>query len=311
MAFNLTGKRIWIAGHTGMVGSALCRALKEKDFEILSVSRAGLDLRDQAATYDWIAKNKPDGIIMAAATVGGIGANMAQPAAFFHDNMAMANNVIHGAYLAGVQKLLYLGSSCIYPREAPQPFTPNSLMSGPLEPSNAPYALAKLGGIQLCQSYSAQYGCDFISALPCNLYGAGDRYDEADSHVIPALIMKAQAAKKAGTALNIWGDGSPLREFLYVDDLASALILLLEQYSGAAPVNIGSGKEISIKDLAHLITQITGFEGEITHDKNKPNGTPRKLMDSAPMRALGWAPATSLEEGLKRAYQDYLERYEH
>lgn len=306
--FHLAGKRIFIAGETGMVGSAIKRVLYGKSCEILSAPRANLDLTNQAAVKEWFTAHKPDAVIMAAGRVGGIEANRAAPADFLHDNLTMATNVIKAAHESGVQKLLYLGSSCMYPRECPQPMRPEHLLSSPLEPTNEGYALAKLAGIKLCHTFRAQYGCDFISAIPCNLYGPNDHYDAINSHVIPALIMKAHAAKDS---FPVWGDGSAMREFLHVDDLAAALIILLENYSDNAPINIGSGTEISIKDLTSEICRAVGTGAAPHFDETAPEGVKRKLMDSAKMREMGWAPRISLQEGLAGTYQDYLQRMGH
>lgn len=310
--YSLQNKRIWVAGHNGLVGGAVCRYLRAHhgDCELLTILRRDLDLTNQTSTQNWLSVHKPDVVILAAAHVGGIGANANEPADFIHQNLAIQNNVIHGAYLAGVKKLLFLGSSCIYPKMAPQPIAEDSLLTAPLEPTNEPYAIAKIAGIKMCDSYRRQYGCDFISAMPCNLYGAGDYYDEERAHVIPAMIMKFHAAKmQNASAVKLWGTGAPLREFLYVDDLAGGLIHLLENFSGESPVNIGSGQEVSICDLAAIIAQIVGYSGEIRFDDTKPDGTPRKLMDSARMNALGWQAQTGLEDGLKQAYDDYLNRF--
>ncbi len=311
--FPLQNKKIWVAGHNGMVGSAVLRHLTAhyQSCEILTISRNALDLTDQAATNKWLAANKPDVVVLAAAHVGGIGANASEPADFIYKNLAIQNNVIHGAYLAGVEKLLFLGSSCIYPKMAKQPITEEALLTDALEPTNEPYAIAKIAGIKMCDAYRAQYGCDFISAMPCNLYGAGDYYDEHRAHVIPSLIMKLHTAKvQNATSVTLWGTGSPLREFLYVDDLAAGLVHLLENFSDKGPVNIGSGIEISIHDLAHKIAEIVGYDGAVTFDPSKPDGTPRKLMDSSRMNALGWQAKTALEDGLKQAYHDYLNRFD-
>jgi GDP-L-fucose synthase len=303
-------KKVWVAGHRGLVGSALLRALDalDLDAEILSAERKELDLCDPAATQDWILSKRPDLIFLAAAKVGGIGANAGHPADFIRDNLAIELNVIEAARRSGVRKLVFLGSSCIYPKEAPQPIREESLLTGPLEPTNEAYAIAKIAGIKLCESYRAQYGCDFISVMPCNLYGPEDRWnDPAGAHVIPALIRRFHEAKQSATAeVSIWGSGSPLREFLYADDLARAVLLCAERYSERGPINIGSGEEISIASLARQIAAAVGFGGKIVFDPTKPDGTPRKLMDSSRVRALGWAPKVSLREGLSRVYEDFL-----
>ncbi len=306
--FDIARKKIWIAGETGMVGCALLERLKSENCQILSVPHSELDLCDQKQTYDWLAENKPDVVIMAAAKVGGIGANMAEPASFLHENLAMAQNVIHGAYQAGVQKLLYLGSSCIYPRLAEQPMKEEALMSGALEATNEAYALAKIAGLKLCQYYREQYGCDYISAMPTNLYGAHDHFDAEKSHVIPALILKIYQAKiNNDKKIVLWGTGNPLREFLYVDDLADALIYILKYYSTDEPINIGSGQEISIRSLAELISDIIGYQGEIEFDTSKPDGTPRKLLDCSKLTELGWKSEKTLKQGLIVSYKWFLE----
>ncbi len=306
--FDITGKKIWIAGHRGMVGSALVRRLETEDCDILTTTRDTLDLCDQAAVYAWLEEHKPDAVFLAAAKVGGIWANDNFPAAFLYDNLMIETNIIHGAYKAGVEKLVFLGSSCIYPKMAAQPMKEDALLTGPLEPTNEWYAIAKIAGIKLCQAYRRQYGCDFISAMPTNLFGAGDNYDEKGSHVVASLIQKAHRAKLAGdSTMELWGTGTPLREFLYVDDLADALVFLLKNYSDEPHINVGSGKEHTIKELAETIKTVTGFDGGLTFDTSKPDGTPRKLMDSTRLSNMGWTAPTSLEEGLKVAYQWYLE----
>lgn len=309
--FSLKNKNIWVAGHKGLVGAAMVRRLEKENCEILTMPRSLLDLTNQTETERWIMEQKPDVIIMAAAHVGGIGANAAEPADFIYKNLTIQSHIIHGAYLAGVEKLLFLGSSCIYPKMAPQPIAEESLLTGSLEPTNDAYAIAKIAGIKMCDAYRAQYGCDFISAMPCNLYGQGDYYNKDRAHVIPALLMKLhEAAKNGAAAVNLWGTGTPLREFLYVDDLADGLVHLLRDFSGAGPVNIGSGQEISIADLAALIARIVGYEGGLMFDPAKPDGTPRKVLDSRRINETGWKPHTTLEQGLKLAYHDFLNRYE-
>ncbi len=293
--------RIWVAGHNGMVGRALVRALPTAS--VLSVGRDALDLRDQAATTAWINQYKPDAIILAAATVGGIGDNAARPADFLYDNMMMAANVIHAAHGAGVDRLLFLGSSCIYPRDALQPIKEEALLTGALEPTNEAYALAKIAGIRLCQSYRAQYGRRYSAVMPCNLYGPHDRFDEFRSHVIPALMLKMHRAKMTGVdVLELWGTGKPLREFLHVDDLAHAVLKALADYDEDRPLNIGSGIEISIRDLAILMARVTGYQGKIVFNPAFPDGTPRKVLDSARIRALGWQPHIDLMRGLQDTY---------
>ena len=306
MSVSLRNKRIWVAGHGGLVGGALVRRLQAEGAQLLLVDRKTLDLREQAATDAWVRSQQPDAIIMAAATVGGIDANRTRPADFLYDNMMMAANVIHAAAGRGVSKLLFLGSSCIYPRDTAQPITPDALLSGPLEPTNEAYAIAKIAGVKLCQSYRVQHGCDFIAAMPCNLYGPGDRFDLAGSHVIPAMMMKFHQARLRGDfSVTLWGTGTPLREFLHVDDLAAGLVTLLQDYSDAAPVNIGPGSEISISNLASLMAEITGYSGAIHFDSAMPDGVPRKILDSAILRQMGWAPAIGLRDGLAATYDWY------
>lgn len=305
----LAGKRVFVAGDRGMVGQALLRRLAGEECTLLTAPPT-LDLRDQPATFGWLAEHRPDVAVIAAARVGGILANDSRPAEFLYDNLAIAANCMEGARQAGVARLLMLGSSCIYPRDAAQPLVPGALLSGPLEPTNQWYAMAKLAALKLVEACRKQYDCDYISALPCNLYGPGDRYDLAASHVLPALIRKAHEAKLAGAGeLVVWGSGTPLREFLHVDDLAEACVTLLARYSGDAPVNIGSSEEITIADLARLVAEVVGFSGRIVFDANRPDGMPRKLLDCAPMRALGWAPRIALRAGIADAYADFLARH--
>ena len=304
--FSLKDKKIFVAGQGGMVGMALVRRLMHEGCEILDVPRARLDLREQSQVREWMDAHKPDVVIMAAAKVGGIGANMKAPGEFLYDNLMMEANVIHGAHEAGVEKLLFLGSSCIYPKNAAQPIREEALLTGALEETNEPYAVAKIAGVKLCQSYRAQYGRDFISAMPCNLYGPGDMFDEAKSHVIPALMMKAHAAQsKNDRTMDVWGSGKPLREFLYIEDLADALVFLLKNYSSGAPINVGSGKEISIAALAELICETVNYDCGLVFNKNKPDGTPRKLMDSSRLFNAGWRPQTELKIGLCQTYEWY------
>ena len=306
--FSLAGKKIWVAGQTGMVGSAVSKRLASEDCELFLVKRPELDLRDQKAVRSWLNKNKPDVIVVAAATVGGILANSSRPAEFLYDNLAIETNIIHGAYEIGVQKLLFLGSACIYPRDASQPMSEEALLTGPLEPTNQWYAVAKIAGIKLCEAYRKQYKCDFISAQPNNLYGARDNFDPDTSHVIPALIVKAHAAKTTvQSSIEIWGTGSPTREFLHVDDLADALVHLLKTYSGLTHINIGSGEEISIHELAQSVADTVGFNGELVFDSSKPDGAMRKLLDATRMNKLDWAPSIHLKEGLESTYKWYLQ----
>jgi len=307
MAFSVSGKKVWVAGHRGMVGSALVRRLEREGCEILTAGRDTLDLTNQAAVTEWIDREKPEAVVVAAAKVGGIHANNSFPAEFLRDNLAIELNVIHAAWQAGVEKLLFLGSSCIYPQLAPQPIKEEYLLTGPLEPTNEWYAIAKIAGIKMCQAYRAQYGADFIAAQPTNLYGPGDNYNLQTSHVLPALIRKFHEAKLAGAAdVTLWGSGTPLREFMYVDDLADALVFLLQNYSGPVPVNVGSGLEVSIRGLADVIAQAVGYEAEIVFDATKPDGTPRKLMDSGFLAGLGWRSTRTLEEGIAETYRAYL-----
>ena len=304
MAYALEGKRVWVAGHRGMVGSALVRRLqRENPAEILKVTRQEVDLIDQAATAAWIEKMRPDAVFIPAARVGGILANDTYPADFLYDNLMIAANTIHACHKVGVEKLLFLGSSCIYPKFADQPITEDALLTGSLEPTNEWYAIAKIAGIKLCQAYRRQHGNDFISAMPTNLYGPGDNYDLQGSHVIPALIRKAHEAKLAGAAsMEIWGSGTPRREFLHADDCADALVHLMKVYSDAEHVNVGSGEDIAISDLAELVMDVVGFEGQLAHDRSKPDGTPRKLMSAEKIRSLGWKPSIPLRDGLCQAY---------
>ncbi|MDD7911406.1 MULTISPECIES: GDP-L-fucose synthase [Pseudovibrio] len=309
--FDLAGERVWVAGHGGMVGSALLRRLEREPCEVVTAPRDELDLRDPQAVDFWLATRKPTAIFLPAAKVGGILANNTYPADFLYDNLMIAANVIHSAHKARVKKLLFLGSSCIYPKFARQPITEASLLTGPLEPTNQWYALAKIAGVKLCQAYRRQHGCDFISAMPTNLYGPGDNFDLETSHVIPALMRKVHEAKANGEQkIVMWGTGAPRREFLYVEDCADALVFLMKNYSEEEHINLGSGEEVSIKQLAVMICKAVGFEGRITHDLSKPDGTPRKLMDNARLQAMGWQPSIGLEQGLKLAYAAFLKSRE-
>lgn len=310
MIFPLRDKKIWVAGHNGLVGSALVRRLQSENCDILTVPRNSLDLRSQDGVTAWLSDQKPDAVILAAAKVGGIKANQDYPADFLYDNLMIESNVIHASYKAQVEKLLFLGSSCIYPRDAAQPIKEETLLTGALEATNEAYAIAKIAGIKLCQAYRRQYGCDFVSAMPCNLYGPGDLYDLDRSHVVPALIMKFHDAKMRGAeSVSLWGSGRALREFLYVDDAADALVHIMKHYSNDEPINAGSGVEISIADLAILIAEITGYAGEIVFDHAQPNGTPRKLLDSSRLNMLGWRAQTDLRTGLSLVYDDYQDRF--
>lgn len=303
--------KIYVAGHRGMVGSAIVRELESQGYtRIIGRSSSELDLTDQSAVSEFFAEVQPDYVILAAAKVGGIHANQTYPADFIFQNLAIQNNVIHQSYLHQVKKLLFLGSSCIYPKMAPQPLREDSLLTGPLEPSNEAYALAKISGLRMCAFYRQQYGCDFISAMPTNLYGPHDNFDLKTSHVLPALIRKFHEAKREGSQeVTLWGSGTPLREFLYVDDLAQACVFLMKNYSQEEHVNIGTGIDLTIKDLALKIAQVVGFEGEIIHDLSKPDGTPRKLMNVSKLKDLGWQAETSLDEGIPMAYQWFLDRF--
>ena len=299
---------IFVAGHNGLVGSAVCRRLVADGIEPVVASRAELDLTDQRAVGNWFAEEEIDEVYLAAAKVGGIHANDTYPAEFLHENLVIQSNVIHAAWKNGVRKLLFLGSSCIYPKLAPQPMPEDSLLTGPLEPTNEWYAVAKIAGIKMCQAYRKQYGFDAISAMPTNLYGPGDNFDLQNSHVLPALIRKFHEAKESGAdSVTVWGTGSPRREFLHVDDLADACVFLMENYSSPEIVNIGWGRDISIAELADLIRRVVGFEGTIEHDTSKPDGTPRKLLDTARLTGLGWQPSITLEDGIASTYQWYCE----
>lgn len=309
--FELRGKRVWVAGHSGMVGSAIVRRLAREGCEVLTVARAEVDLRRQAATEAWVDEHKPDAVFLAAATVGGIQANAAHPAAFLYDNIAIATNVVHAAYRSGVAKLMVLGSSCIYPKVTAQPIQEAALMTGALEPTNAAYAVAKIAAIRLAQSYRREHGCDFIAAMPTSLYGVGDNFDPGSSHVIPGMLVRfAEARRQSRPTVSIWGSGTPRREFLFVDDLADALVFLMQRYSDDEHVNVGWGEDVSIRELAATIARVTGYAGGLEFDRSKPDGTPRKLLDVSRMQALGWRPTTQLEEGLRITYRHYLEAAE-
>ncbi|WP_321573536.1 GDP-L-fucose synthase [Geminicoccus flavidas] len=306
--FSLKGKRVWVAGHRGMVGSAIVRRLEREDCEVLTVSRDRVDLKDQAQTRAWILDTRPDAIFLAAAKVGGILANDTYPADYLYDNLMIEANIIEAAHRAEVQKLLFLGSSCIYPKLAPQPITEDSLLTGSLEPTNEWYAIAKIAGIKLAQAYRRQHGRDFISAMPTNLYGPGDNFDLQSSHVLPAFIRKAHEAKLAGSPeIVMWGTGTPRREFLHADDCADALVHLMQAYSGHEHVNVGSGIDVTIRELLELVCRVVGYEGRIVQDTTKPDGTPRKLMSADKLRSLGWQPRIGLEEGVRATYGWFLE----
>lgn len=306
-SFNLKGRRVFVAGHRGMVGAACVRRLQREDCDIVTAGRDALDLTRQSEVEQFMARQRPDVVIVAAAKVGGILANDSYPADFLYQNLMIESHLIHAAHAARVEKLLFLGSSCIYPREAAQPIVESSLLTGPLEATNEWYAIAKIAGIKLCQAYRRQHGNDFISAMPTNLYGPGDNYDLASSHVIPALIRKAHEAKISGASeMIVWGTGSPRREFLHADDCADALVHILKTYSGDEHINVGSGADLAIFELAQLIADVVGFQGEIARDLSKPDGTPRKLMSGDRLAGLGWRPRISLRDGLADAYRDFL-----
>lgn len=303
--------KIYIAGHRGMVGSAIYRKLQKEGFtNLIYRSSAELDLRNQQAVATFFEEEKPEYVFLAAAKVGGIVANNTYRADFLYENLAIQNNIIHQAYLNGVKKLMFLGSSCIYPKLAPQPLKEEYLLTGSLEETNEPYAIAKIAGIKMCDAYRAQYGCNFISVMPTNLYGYNDNYHPQNSHVLPALIRRFDEAKKANAKeVVIWGSGSPMREFLFADDLADACFFLMQTYDKPNLINIGTGQDLTIKDLALTIKDVVGFKGDLTFDSSKPDGTPRKLMDVSKLHALGWKHKVSLKEGLELAYQDYLSKH--
>ncbi len=301
--YSLTGKRVWVCGHKGMVGGAVVRRLESEGCEVLTADRSEADLINPAQVDAFMAKHKPHAIFMAAAKVGGILANDAQAAEFLYENTMIATNVIHAAHVHGAEKLLFLGSSCIYPKFADQPIREDSLLTGSLEPTNEWYAIAKIAGVKMCQAYRKQYGSDFISAMPTNLYGPGDNYDLKTSHVLPALIRKAHEAKEAGeNGMEIWGTGSPMREFLHADDCADGLVFLMKHYSEAEHMNLGSGTDIRIDDLARMVMDVVGLEGELRKDTSKPDGTPKKLMDNSRIAALGWTPQIALRDGIESVY---------
>jgi GDP-L-fucose synthase len=306
----MSGRRIWVAGHAGMVGSAVARCLARDGAEVLTIGHAALDLRDQAATLAWLQQNRPDAIVLAAAKVGGIYANDAYPADFIYENLAIEMSVIHAAHLAGVDRLVFLGSSCIYPKFAPQPIKEDALLSGKLEPTNEWYAVAKIAGIKLCQAYRKQHGRRYISVMPCNLYGPGDNFDPLTSHAMAALIRRFHEAKLAERPeVVVWGTGKPLREFLHVDDLARAVAFLLDKYDGYEHINCGAGSDVSIAALAEIIAGVVDYRGKIVFDPTKPDGTPRKLMDVSRLAALGWRARIGLEDGLRDAYRWFVEHH--
>ena len=305
--FDLKGKTVFVAGHRGMVGSALVRRLAREKVELLTAARAEVDLRDQAAVFGWFAKARPQAVFLAAAKVGGIVANNTLRAEFIYDNLVIAANVIEAARRNGAEKLMFLGSSCIYPKLAAQPLREDSMLTGPLEPTNEPYAIAKIAGIKMVEAYRSQYACDFINVMPTNLYGPGDNYHPEYSHVVAALIRRFHEAKLSGAAsVAVWGTGTPRREFLYVDDMADACVHLMKTYSDGELVNIGTGEDIAIADFARLVATVVGYRGEITFDVSRPDGTPQKLLDVTRLAQLGWRARTSLQDGIRLAYQAYL-----
>lgn len=310
MPFSLTGKRVWVAGHRGMTGRAILRRLEGEGCALLTVGREVLDLRRQQEVEDWMADTRPEVVFLAAATVGGIKANIDRPADFIADNLQIQTNVIEASRRLGVAKLLFLGSSCIYPRMPPLPIREESLLAGSLEPTNEFYALAKIAGIKMCQAYRRQHGCDFVSVMPCNLYGPGDRYDLEGGHVVAALIQKIHRAVSSGhERVEVWGSGTPRREFLFVDDLADACVFVIKEYSGEDFLNIGTGGEISIRDLAERIAAVAGWRGEFVFNPAYPDGTPSKVMDVSRLSAMGWRATTPLDVGLQRAYRWYVENF--
>jgi GDP-L-fucose synthase len=309
--FDLKGKRVFVAGHRGMVGAALVRRLASEDVELLTVPRSEIDLRNQAQVFDWFAKKRPQAVFIAAAKVGGIVANNTLRAEFIYDNLVLTTNLIHAAHQNGAEKLLFLGSSCIYPKLAPQPLREDSILTGPLEITNEPYAIAKIAGIKLVEAYRSQYGSDFINVMPTNLYGPGDNYHPEYSHVVAALIRRFHEAKVAGSPeVVVWGTGTPRREFLYVDDLADACIHLMKTYSSDELVNIGTGEDITIAEFAGVVARVVGYHGAISYDPSRPDGTPQKLLDVSRLAKLGWRARTSLNDGIKLAYQAYLREHQ-
>ncbi|WP_407175563.1 GDP-L-fucose synthase family protein [Bradyrhizobium sp. STM 3562] len=309
--FELKGKRVFVAGHRGMAGSAITRRLASEDVHILTAGRGELDLRNQAEVFDWFARKKPQVVFLAAAKVGGIVANNTLRAEFLYDNLAIAANVMHAAYLNRTEKLMFLGSSCIYPKLAPQPLREDYMLTGPLEITNEPYAVAKIAGIKMAEAYRSQYGCDFISVMPTNLYGPGDNYHPKYSHVVAALIRRFHEAKLSGIPnVVVWGSGTPRRELLYVDDMADACVYLMKVHSSTDIVNIGTGEDITIAEFAQTVARIIGYTGAISYDTSRPDGTPRKLLDVSRLNALGWRARTTLEEGIVLAYRAYLSEIE-
>ena len=308
ISFDLQGKRVWVAGHSGMAGSAIARRLERENCQLVTVTRADLDLLNQSDVHTWIADNKIDAVFLAAAKVGGILANSTRPAEFLYENLVIETNVIGAARAAGVKKLLFLGSSCIYPRMAAQPMREEALLTGELEPTNEWYAIAKIAGIKLCQAIRRQYGCDFVSVMPTNLYGPGDRYDAEGGHVVAALIMKVHAAKQANrSTVELWGSGTPRREFLFTEDLADACVFVMKNYSDEMFLNVGTGRDMTILELAESIARVADWKGTFTFDKSKPDGMPRKVMDVSRLRELGWSATTDFETGMKKAYRWYVD----
>ncbi|MGC9224436.1 MAG: GDP-L-fucose synthase [Terracidiphilus sp.] len=306
-SFDLGGRRVWVAGHRGMAGAAIVRRLQREPCEIVTATRGELDLLRQADVHAWVADQKIDAIFLAAATVGGIMANSTRPAEFLYENLVIETNVIHAAKSAGVKKLLFLGSSCIYPRMAEQPMKEEALLTGALEPTNEWYAIAKIAGIKLCAAFRRQYGCDFISVMPTNLYGPGDRYDAENGHVVAALIMKVHAAKMANRAtVELWGSGTARREFLFTEDLADACVFVMKHYSGEMFLNVGTGRDMTILELAESIARVAGWKGTFTFDRAKPDGMPRKVMDVSRLTALGWSAQSTFDEGIRQAYDWYV-----
>ncbi len=306
-SFDLTGRRVWVAGHRGMAGAAIVRRLQREQCQIVTASRGELDLLRQADVHTWVTDQRIDAIFLAAATVGGIMANSRRPAEFLYENLVIETNVIHAAKCAGVKKLLFLGSSCIYPRMAEQPMKEEALLTGALEPTNEWYAIAKIAGIKLCAAFRRQYGCDFISVMPTNLYGPGDRYDAENGHVVAALIMKVHAAKMANSAtVELWGSGTARREFLFTEDLADACVFVMKNYSGEMFLNVGTGRDMTILELAESIARVAGWKGTFTFDRSKPDGMPRKVMDVSRLTALGWSAQSTFDEGIKQAYDWYV-----
>lgn len=306
-SFELRGRRVWVAGHSGMAGSAIVKRLQSEDCEIITVPRSELDLLRQQDVNSWLMANRIDVVFVAAAKVGGILANSMRPAQFLYENLVIETNIIHAAAVSGVSKLLFLGSSCIYPRDAVQPMKEEALLTGPLEPTNEWYAIAKIAGIKLCQAYRREYGSDFLAVMPTNLFGPGDRYDAQGGHVVAALIMKIHAAKIAGSeTVELWGTGTPRREFLFSDDLADACIFAVKNYSGEMPLNVGTGRDMTILDLAERIGKIVGWNGTFSFDRSKPDGMPRKVMDVSRLTNLGWTASTEFDVGMREAYQWYV-----